>query len=293
MSVTYRSGFLANWFGETAKNFESVFIVDNASGDETGYEFGRACPNAKVLEGKFNIGFGSANNIGFRSVVAAEKDYVLFVNPDCKIEYRDILFLRQALVDNPELGIVFPLIADSEGLHSSVLLCDFSKPYSEKRTVHLERNRENQGVVSPACLDGACFMVRTEDFLKINGFNEELFMYCEEDDLGLRMQTIGKKIGIHLGASAVHLGGASTKPSWNLSVRKAYHVRWSRFYMTDRYISAGMRRVEVFKALFSAPIAIFLYAILFRGNLLSRWIGWSFAAVDGIFMTKIFRRIMT
>jgi GT2 family glycosyltransferase len=109
----------------------------------------------------------------------------------------------------------------------------------------------------------------------------------------LRLRKTNKFIGINLGSTAIHLGGASTRPSWSLSIRKAYHVRWSRFYMTDRYISKSKRRLEVAKVLVISPVALIIYSLILRGNILLKWVGWWFAAIDAIFMSRFFRRFMS
>lgn len=291
VTVTYNSKHLASWFSQTANNFKYVFVVDNASEDATADEFNRAIPHAHIIKQDNNIGFGSANNVGFK-VAAAVVDLVLFINPDCQIEAAEALKLAQALEKYSELGIVFPLVQNVHGELPRVLLCDFSKPYKSKITQVFDIARAKTDVISPACVDGACLMVRTKDFLSIGGFNQDLFMYCEEDDLGLRMQSIHKQIGIHLRSSATHLGGASTKPSLLLQVKKAYHVRWSRFYMTNRYISSAQRVFEVGKVLLLTPFALCIYGLLLRRNLFLKWMGWSFAALDGIFMSRFFRKFL-
>lgn len=292
VTVTYNSKHLASWFAKSANNFKYVFVVDNASEDATADEFNRALPHAHIIKQDTNIGFGPANNVGFKAA-AAVADLVLFINPDCQIEAPEALKLANALEKDSELGIVFPLVKNAHGELPRVLLCDFSKPYKSKTTQVFDVASAQTDVMSPACVDGACFMVRTTDFLGIGGFNQDLFMYCEEDDLGLRMQSIHKQIGIHLRASATHLGGASSKPSLLLQVKKAYHVRWSRFYMTNRYISSAQRVFEVGKVLLLTPVALCVYGLMFRRNLFLKWVGWGFAAADGLFMTKFFRKIFS
>lgn len=291
VAVTYNSEFLAGWFAQTANNFKYVFIVDNASQDATCTEFQEAIPHATIIPQNKNIGFGPANNIGLEAA-RVSNDKILFINPDCKINARNTLLLVDALEKDKNLGVVSPLISDASGRVSKVFFWDFSRPYSQKRVEPIEFSsfRPEAEVFAPACLDGSCFMVRTSDFMKIGGFNNDLFMYCEEDDLGLRMQHIKKVIGICLRASATHLGGASTNYSTLLLIKKSYHVRWSRFYMTDRYISSFKRLTEALRVLFATPVALMVYGLFCRRNLFLRWLGWGAAALDGIFLTKFFRR---
>jgi len=290
VTVTYNSVQLASWFARTASNFEHVFIVDNASQDATRHAFLSFSPHAKLLSLDRNIGFGPANNVGF--LAAREvSEFVIFINPDCHLNQADALQLVGILCKEFDVGIVFPVVTDACGNLPKLFLWDFSKPYKEKRLEPYDLSKSHSFTKAHVCLDGACFMVRTSDFLKIGGFNEDLFMYCEEDDLALRMQSIAtKKTAICLTATATHIGGASTSRGTRLLIGRFYHARWSKLYMTDRYISRIQKNIKVFQDLLLTPVALVVYATLLKKAHIFKWLGWGAAAIDGAFMTKAFRR---
>ena len=59
-----------------------------------------------------NIGFGSAHNVGFRE---SQGEYILFLNPDTKIPPGALGKMLDVFAEDEKIGIVGPLLVDSEG----------------------------------------------------------------------------------------------------------------------------------------------------------------------------------
>ena len=51
---------------------------------------------------------------------------------------------------------------------------------------------------------GACFAVKTEDFIRVGGLDEKLFLYAEEFDLQIKLAKSSKRIGFMSSHSIVH-----------------------------------------------------------------------------------------
>jgi N-acetylglucosaminyl-diphospho-decaprenol L-rhamnosyltransferase len=290
VSVTYNSTNLAQFMAQTAQHFKNVWIVDNCSDDNPLEKFQKNIPHANVLALNENLGFGAANNVGFRESLNTSLEYTLFLNPDCQISPDNVLKLLQTLKSRPKTGIVCPRVYDESGKAYDTLSCDYKTPYREKQVQRIKLDGSAEPIVDNGYLEGACFLVKNEVFNKMGGFNENLFMYCEEDDIGLRLNREGYEIATDTGASAIHIGGASTPRSLRILIRKAYHVRWSRFYMTNTYVGRGKRILEVLKTLVAALIALPLYGIFLRKKHCIKWTGSLFAALDSITMSKHFRK---
>ena len=289
VSVTYNSSSLAKFMAKTAQHFENVWIVDNCSNDNPVEVFGASISHANIVALDRNLGFGAANNMGFKASLAASLEYTLFLNPDCQIAANDILRLLETLRTQPDTGIVCPRVYDGNGKAYDTLRCNYRVPYSEKQIQRIEPEKIDDPVIKDGWLEGACFLVKNEVFERMGAFNENLFMYCEEDDIGIRLNRLGYNIATDTAATAFHMGGASTPPSLRISLRKAYHVRWSRFYMTDTYVNKRRRKIEALKTLAAALVALPLYGILLRKKHVIKWTGWFFAALDSLTMSKSFR----
>lgn len=292
VTVTYQSVGMADFFAETARAFERIVVVDNASTDGSARAFGERLPQAQVIELPRNLGFGCANNVGFRRALDWGCPYILFINPDVQITPEAVRTLVSTLQDNPRLGLVNPLMTDGQGQPMALSTWDFTRPYRDKAPQRVNAQGAASPVIEQACIDGSCLLVRTSAFANIGGFNEDLFMYCEEDDVCLRLARAGYLTAFDLRAPAVHLKAASTPLTLRVRLRKAYSVRWSRFLMTDRYVGRTHRVAEVLRVLVAAPLVLPIFALTGRRASLVKWLGWGAAALDGVFMTRLFRRVL-
>ena len=78
-----------------------VFVVDNASADDTVEVIGSRYPWVHLIANSENLGFASANNIAIRQSAG---EYVLLLNPDTVVE-EDTLRQSLAFMDaHPEAG---------------------------------------------------------------------------------------------------------------------------------------------------------------------------------------------
>lgn len=71
----------------------TIYIVDNASTDQTLDIIQKEYSMVMLVKNKENIGFGQANNIGFEYAKNNNFDYVLMLNQDTYIEEDTILKL--------------------------------------------------------------------------------------------------------------------------------------------------------------------------------------------------------
>jgi len=293
ITVTYNSQGLAGRFSESANHFETVVIVDNDSSDDSVEAYKRNVPTAKIVKLRANLGFGTANNVGLKMASRMGCTHALLMNPDCSIDEESARRLIEEIKAHENIGLINPRIVGENNEKTDLLRFDFTRPYSEKNKKTVEKiSALPSGIIFDTCLEGSCFLVDLKKFESIGYFSEALFLYCEEDDISLRLAKAGYRTATTDHATAVHLGGKSTPPSFKLKLMKPYHVRWSRFWMTDRYISKSRRMGEVARVLILAPFAIIFYLVIFNQKNCLKWIGWFAASLDGIFLTKFFRALL-
>lgn len=84
-------------------------------------------------------------------------------------------------------------------------------------------------------LSGAALFVRTEQFHSIGGFDEDIFLYHEDDDLARRLLKKCGKLLFVSEARVSHIGGASTEDTPRVAAFKAYHLARSRVYATKKH----------------------------------------------------------
>lgn len=185
-----------------------ICVVDNASADDT-VAMAQAA-GAEVIANPRNEGYGRANNIGAR---AAKTPFLLFINPDAVVTEGAVPALLQAAKANPSAALFAPVLKEPDGTLS----------------------RERPGLLG-AYLSGACLLVAREPFLRMGGFDEQIFLFYEDDDLSRRIRDAGKGIRVVEGARVRHvLGGSSGKRGGKGQFVVRYHQAWSRFYVARKY----------------------------------------------------------
>lgn len=203
-----------------------ALVVDNASSDVT-----RAVARgqgAAVLENALNQGYGRANNRGVR---VCETPYVLIVNPDVEVQPGALAALLAAAARYDDAALLAPRIVEPSGRV-------FLQPRSLLAPPHLNRAR---AIVTPegdACLpflSGACLLVRREAFLSVGGFDPDIFLFYEDDDLCRRLRDVGFSL-VHVDAAqAKHGRGRSTLADPRRRFTARWHLSWSQAHVAAKY----------------------------------------------------------
>lgn len=154
-----------------------------------------------------NIGYGAANNIGLKYV---NNKTICFLNPDTHSFCTNIIEITRHL-DNKT--IIMPKICTETGN---------PEPWSVGLSISfLQLLKNNIGLykkpwlsnhkVSVSWVSGAALFISTEFIQKLNGFDENFFLYFEDVDLCKRATTIGGKIYYLPQFNITHTGGVSSK----------------------------------------------------------------------------------
>ena len=197
-----------------------VVIVDNSPEADPQLSALAEKHGAQLLRPDRNRGFGAGNNHG---AAAATTPFLMFLNPDAVAEPGCFEALLAAAQVHPEAAAFNPRTLDGRGRVSfkrrSNLLPDqarLSGPPPEVDTV-------------VPVLSGAAIFVSRAMFERVGGFDEELFLYYEDDDLSLRLVRHGPLMHIP-GAVVRHNDGHSTERSPETAYFKAYHLARSRVF---------------------------------------------------------------
>lgn len=219
--LNYKDAKNSTALAELALGFPSigkVFVVDNCSPDDSLLELGKLeAHGVSVIASEENRGYGAGNNIG----VAAARDegyrLALIANPDVRFTDECISTLVAAMEQGRGIGVsaavqkdlhgcdvdlaawkiptAVQLAAASSGLLSRIV----GRPFYE--TSYLR----SSPAVEVDCVPGAMLMVDTECFEKAGGYDENIFLYCEETVLGIRMKRAGFKTLLITEESYQHL----------------------------------------------------------------------------------------
>ena len=223
MTVSYNSSNLLVSMLASVPNETPVVIVDNGSEDSEALVDLEKRPNTHIIYNKINVGFGAACNIGAKF---SKTEFILFLNPDCRLEIDTIEKLLLAASKYPELVAANPLFEDRKG---KVSFKRKSSLISSKLWVQKSLPVKDRSV--PILL-GAAFFVRAKKFHKIGGFDENIFLFFEDDDLSLRLSGSPEALMLIHNATVKHAGGASS--NFSLESEKIKNWNWGYSWIYTR-----------------------------------------------------------
>jgi N-acetylglucosaminyl-diphospho-decaprenol L-rhamnosyltransferase len=216
----------------------SVTVVDNASPDDSVATISDI-EGVEIVRAPRNGGFAYGCNLG---VARGSAPLVLFLNPDARIDKTSLQALARPLRDDPGTGLVGPKILDDDGsLAYSVrrfprLRSTFAKALFLHRiwplaswTDELVRDPgvyERPG--TPEWVSGACMLVRRDAYAAVGGFDERLFLYCEDTDLCHNLWDAGYSVRYEPAALVRHVGGASSGVGETQAIAARSRVLYAR-----------------------------------------------------------------
>lgn len=194
-----------------------IIVVDNASIDGSAAFIGQNFPDVRLLANEKNRGFAAANN---QALPSCRGKYILFLNPDTVVQGEALERMRAFMEDHPRVGLAGAHIVNDDGSpQESVSYRYPGGKYAREELAGL------QGPI--ACVLGAAMIARRECLEQVGGFDEDFFLYGEDQDLCLRIRKRGYEIGYIPAAVVAHRGGQSerrTTPAevWRKKIRAEY-----------------------------------------------------------------------
>ena len=192
-----------------------VFVVDNASADDTVSYIGSHYPWVKLIANDDNLGFSRANNIAIRQ---AQGEYILLLNPDTIVAEPPLRECVSFMDAHPQAGGLGVRMHNADGSLapesrraipspwvSCLKMLGFTKRYYMSHLSWQEPGRIE--VVS-----GAFFMLRRKALDQVGLLDEDFFMYGEDIDLSYRLLKGGWENWFHP-SDIVHFKGESTQKS--------------------------------------------------------------------------------
>ncbi|MGC2422971.1 MAG: glycosyltransferase family 2 protein [Nitrospirota bacterium] len=170
-----------------------VLIVDNESSEET-FDFIReTAPEAEIIRNERNEGFAGGNNAGMRAALRQGLRYIILFNIDTVIGETAVSGMVRAADAEERAGAVqarLMLWPDKERINSignltHFLGFGFCKGYGEKWSPGLINGKY---ICYPS---GASVLLKADVLKEVGLFDESLWMYNEDQDLGWRIWLAG------------------------------------------------------------------------------------------------------
>jgi len=210
---------------QTFRDFE-VILIDNNSSDGSADDLRTGgLPAFRLIKQDTNLGFAAGNNL---AAANATGEWLALLNPDAAAERDWLEQLKSAMDRHPtirqfactQLDLARPEYLD--GVGDAYLV--FGMPWRGGFGLSASLLPAEGTCFSPC---GASAVIRRDVFNYHNGFDERFFCYCEDVDLGYRMQLAGDQCVFVPSAVVHHAGSAVSGRHSDFSI---YHGTRNRIW---------------------------------------------------------------
>ena len=221
----------------------------------------------EIIKNK-NIGNGVGINCGIEN---AKTKYVLYLDIDTILSDSFFTKLENAVNEVQEFAVIAPKIND---FYNNKKIKDYGNLsiskffynkifYKIKKETKLPENINHVFFVS-----GSIMLINKELILNKNiKFDENIFMFFEEDDFFHQCFKLNLKIFLIDNIEAIHLDGSVLDNTLNYECFKKWHWEWSKYYFLDKHYNKILISFLALKNLVKFYVKIIFYYYLDKKKL--------------------------
>ena len=249
--VTFKSEEVIHQCIQSIDSEIKIMVIENSNNIQFKEELENKYMNVSCLLTSKNLGMGAGNNIGIKK---AKTDFVLILNPDVILETSTINELINAAQKNSNFAIIAPTSSDVNYpnyklLDSQKSIAEFKFPFKVKS------------------VDGFAMLFNKKKLdmvISNNYFDENFFMYLENDDLCKRINEINEDILIIPNSKIKHLGGkgVNEKLKDKIELSRNWHWIWSKFYFNQKHYGYSKAFLEGLPKFLSSLIKYLFYLLI-------------------------------
>jgi len=246
-----------------------LIIIDNASSDNS-IDLIRTTPEILLIELKGNTGFAKACNLG---ASLANSKYLLFLNPDTLVfdgTFKfSVKFMESSI--NHNVGICGVQLVDESGIISRscaqfptplrLILQSLGVDRVFSKFSHFLTTWDHKSVKLVDQVIGAYFLVKSNLFIRLNGFDERFFLYYEEVDFSYRARLAGWFSVYIPDVKVFHAGGGSSN---QIKAKRLFYVLRSKIIYSFKHFSFLSASLVTFSTLFFEPFSRILWCLTLR-----------------------------
>ena len=249
--VTFKSEKVIDNCIKSISDQIKIIIVDNSNDQNLKDSLEKKYENVECILSSSNLGMGSGNNLGLNNV---KTEYALILNPD--------VILRDNTISE--------IINESKKIDSFAVLAPLSEDQKNPNYKIIQNDKKNINNLNPfkvKSVDGFAMLLnlkeinQIDDFRNKKYFDENFFMYLENDDFCKRLSQCNQNIYIipkskikHLGAKAV-----SDEYAYEVELSRNWHWIWSRFYYNKKYSGFLYALINGLPVFLSATAKVLFY----------------------------------
>ena len=248
-------------------------IVENSNNLNLKKDLESQFNNIEVIINE-NTGFGASNNLGIKK---SKTQFVFILNPDVKFREDTFDNLTKTCRNIPDFAIISPIHSDLKYPNYTI----------KNKYKNIEEN-----IIEVDEIDGFSMLINKSKFMDEIYFDENFFLYLENNDLCLRTKKNGQNIFIIKNSLIEHKGGSSAdiNSSYEIEYLRNWHWMWSKFYYHKKHFGYLYGFFKIFRNLISAFLKSIIYSILGNNKKKSFYKARLSGCVNGLLLKKSWYR---
>ena len=216
-----------------------IIVIENSNNYNLKKSLELKYDNIEVLISE-NNGMGASNNLG---ILKSETKFAYVLNPDVKFKKDTFENLIAAAIKITDFAILTPINSDIKFPNFKIL--------NQNKNI-------NDSIISVDSIDGFSMLINKEKFINQKFFDENIFLYLENDDLCKRVKKSGQKIFVIKNSIIDHKGSSSSsiKNDPEFEYLRNWHWMWSKYYYNKKHYGILIALIKIF---FNLVTAIFKY----------------------------------
>ena len=221
-----------------------IMVIENSNNYNLKKSLELKYDNIEVLISE-NNGMGASNNLG---ILKSETKFAYVLNPDVKFKKDTFENLIAAAIKITDFAILTPINSDIKFPNFKIL----------------KQNKNiNDSIISVDSIDGFSMLINKEKFINQKFFDENIFLYLENDDLCKRVKKSGQKIFVIKNSIIDHKGSSSSsiKNDPEFEYLRNWHWMWSKYYYNKKHYGIFIALIKIFFNLVSAIFKYVFYSL--------------------------------
>lgn len=214
-----------------------LIIVNNSPEDTSVHQLPQIYSSVTVITARTNIGFGSGCNLGIQHIYNLNPQSIIWlINPDTQIEKRAIQYIKQCLIQNPNVAILGTKIKDLEG--TIWFSAGRFNPWTGSVQDKAEREAISDSLVQVLnCrwVSGCSLIFNLKQFDHCPSFDTQFFLYYEDVDLCERYYKRGYRIAVTQAVLVTHAVSAIIQQNSHTQLK---HATYSKLYFIQQHGTA-------------------------------------------------------
>ena len=258
-----------------------IIIVDNVSTDESYNRLldkFKETHNVTILTSEHNGGYSYGNNYGIRYAIQTfHSQYVSIMNPDVVITDPDIFqSMCTALAKHEQLAIVGASVLDAKhkynpnysgwDIPTAIELLRYHFLLNDRYNKRINWTKIEDNLARVECVAGCFFVAKSSVLRELGYLDENVFLYNEENILGIKCKIHGYIEGILLDKFYIH--NHKFKRDKNETLRKKISAT-KNMYISTKYLCATYYSKKLLPILFFIEVMnkVYLLFAFFKNKL--------------------------